>query len=132
MPQFLWPLRGGRPVIEVILTLAQGGQPSARTLLADTGAGPRHSHFELILEENDCLICAGNPAYPVILSGAYTGSFPSYVLRVQIPAIRFDHHIRTVGVGSPPAGLDGIACFRFLSRFTYDNFGKPDQFGIEI
>jgi len=129
MPRSVWSLLGGRPVIEVILTLAQGGRPVVRTLLADTGAGPRQAHFELILED---LACAGNPAYPVVLGGAYTGSFPTYVLRVQMPALGFDRQIRAVGVRSPPAGVDGIACFRFLCRFTYGNFGNPAQFGIEI
>jgi hypothetical protein len=27
--------------------------------------------------------------------------------------------------------FDGIACFRFLNRFTYGNFGDPGQFGLE-
>lgn len=26
-------------------------------------------------------------SYPVMLGGAYTGSFPAYVLRIQIPAV---------------------------------------------
>jgi hypothetical protein len=36
-----------------------------------------------------------------------------------------------VGVRSVPAGFDGIACFAFLDRFTYGNFGDPGQFGLE-
>jgi hypothetical protein len=31
-----------------------------------------------------------------------------------------------------PVGFGGIACFRFLNRFTYGNFGDPNQFGLEI
>ena len=30
-----------------------------------------------------------------------------------------------------PRGLDGLACFRFLNRFSYGNFGDPGQFGLE-
>jgi hypothetical protein len=30
-----------------------------------------------------------------------------------------------------PRPFDGIACFRFLNRFTYGNFGDPNQFGLE-
>jgi hypothetical protein len=36
-----------------------------------------------------------------------------------------------VGVQTPPTGFDGIACFRFLNRFTYGNFGSSTQFGLE-
>src|ERR1700733_7360004 len=50
----------GRPCVEVILTLTAGGQQLARNLLADTGAGSRNSAFQLILEEDDCLLCGGN------------------------------------------------------------------------
>ena len=61
MPRVLWPLRNGRPCVQVILTLAIGGQPLPRNLVADTGAGSRNSTFQLILEETDCLLCGGNP-----------------------------------------------------------------------
>jgi hypothetical protein len=30
-----------------------------------------------------------------------------------------------------PRQLQGIACFRFLNRFTYGNFGDADLFGLE-
>ena len=73
-----WALRRGRPVIQIILTLATNGQALPRTLLADTGAGSRKSGFELILDEDDCLLCNGVPAFPITLSGAYSGSFPRY------------------------------------------------------
>ena len=56
MPRASWPLWHGRPGIQVVLTLAQTGQPLVRTLLA---------------------------------------------------------------------------CFAFLNRFTYGNFGDPSQFGLE-
>jgi hypothetical protein len=100
-------------------------------LLADTGAGSRISTFELILDEDDCLLCSGVPDVSVGLGGAYSGVFPTYDLPVQIPALGFDQPLLAVGVPSLPAGFDGIACFPFLSRFTYGNFGHPDQFGLE-
>jgi hypothetical protein len=116
----------------VVLTLAGGGQQVTRDLLADTGAGTTNAGFELLLEESDCLLCGGIPARPIVLGGAYMGSHPVYLVRVQVSGLAFDHHLRVVGVSAPPSGLDGIACFRFLNRFTYGNFGDPGQFGLEI
>jgi hypothetical protein len=106
------------------------GQPFPRTLLADTGAGSQASLYELILEENDCLLC-GVPYLSVRLSGAYVGWFPVYTLDVQLPALGFTQSVRAVGVPSVPRGFDGLACFRFLNRFTFGNFGDPSQFGLE-
>ena len=40
-------------------------------------------------------------------------------------------NLRVVGVPSVPPGFDGIACFPFLNRFTYGNFGDSGQFGLE-
>jgi hypothetical protein len=131
MPRVLWPLRHGRPCVQVVLTLAAGGQLFPRTLLADTGAGSQTSLFELILDEDDCLLCGGNPLQPVLLGGAYTGSFPIYGISVRLPALGFDQNLRAVGVPSVPAGFDGIACFGSLNRFTYSNLGDPGQFGLE-
>jgi hypothetical protein len=54
------------------------------------------------------------------------------MLRVQIPQLRFDHHVRAVAVTQTPHDLDGIACFRFLNRFTYGNFGDPASFALEL
>lgn len=65
------------------------------------------------------------------LGGAYTGTFPTYVIRVQLPPLGFDQTIRAVGVPATPAGFDGIAGFPFLNRFTYGNFGDPGRFGLE-
>jgi hypothetical protein len=69
MPHVQWPLAHGRPCVEIVLTLVQGGQALRRTVLADTGAGSQASAFELILDEDDCLVC-GNPDRPVTLGGA--------------------------------------------------------------
>ncbi len=131
MPRVQWPLRHGRPCVQVVLTLAPGGQAIPRMLLADTGAGSRTAGFELILDEDDCLLCGGFPYLSVVLGGAYAGSFPLYDLPVQLPAIGFDQRVHAVGVPSVPAGFEGIACFGFLDRFTYSNFGDPSQFGLE-
>ncbi len=51
--------------------------------------------------------------------------------RVQVPSLSFDHKVRVVGVPTVPAGFAGIACFSFLNRFTYGNFGDPARFGLE-
>ena len=127
-----WPLRNGRPCVQVVLVLAQGGPTIVRNLLADTGAGSLLSRFELILDEDDCLLCGGKPLQPVILGGAYSGSFPIYLLPVQIAALGFSQNVRAVGVPSVLAGFDGIACFSFVNRFRYGNFGDPAIFGLEV
>jgi hypothetical protein len=132
MPRMLWPLRHGRPCVEIVLTLTQGGHPFPRTLLADTGAGSQTDPFELVLDEGDCLVCGGFAYLSVPLGGSYAGIFPLYDLPVQVPALGFVQTVRAVGVTSVPAGFDGIACFRFLNRFTYGNFGDPGRFGLEI
>ncbi len=131
MPRVQWALRHGRPCVEVVLTLTPSGQPFPRILLADTGAGARTGRFQLILDEDDCLLCGGSPLQSIMLGGAYAGSFPTYGLPVRLPALGFDRNLRAVGVPSVPAGFDGIACFGFLNRFTYGNFGDPGQFGLE-
>lgn len=131
MPHLRWPLRRGRPCVEIVLTLAPGGQPQRRILLADTGAASQIAGFELILDEDDCLQCGGKPVQSVSLGGAYAGSFPVYLLRVQIPSLGFMHYLRVVGVPSTPPSFDGIACFSFLNRFHYGNFADRGAFGLE-
>jgi hypothetical protein len=131
MPRMLWPLRHGRPCVEIVLALTQGGHPFPRVLLADTGAGSQTDSFELVLDEGECLVCGAFAYVSVPLGGSYAGVFPVYVLPVQVPALGFAQTVRAVGVQSVPAGFDGIACFRFLNRFTYGNFGDPGRFGLE-
>lgn len=131
MPRVQWSLSGGRPVVEVILALAQGGQQITRKLLADSGAGDLNAGFELLLDEYDCLLCGGIPLQPVALGGAYKGSYPVYSIGVRIPQLGFQEEVPAIGVPSPPAGFDGIACFRFLNRFSYGNFADRGQFGLE-
>ena len=89
MPRATWRLQGGRPVVQIVLTLAIGGQALSRSLLADTGAGSRKSGFDLILDEDDCLLSGGFPALPVSLSGAFSGPFPRYDVEVQVSALGF-------------------------------------------
>jgi len=131
MPRALWPLHHGRPCIEVVLTLTASGQNMSRVLLADTGAGTVQSPFQLVLDEDDCLLCGGFSYVSVTIRGAYSGAFPMYDLPVRIPALGFDEAHRVAAVANPPAGFDGIACFNFLNRFTYGNFGDAGQFGLE-
>ncbi|HTU92653.1 MAG TPA: hypothetical protein VMF69_21410 [Gemmataceae bacterium] len=131
MPRVQWPLWRNRPCVQVALALTVTGQPLPRNLLADTGAGNRHSDFELVLDEMDCLRCGVRTSSSIFLGGAYSGRFWIYDVPVQIPALGFTQRLRAVGVPSVPAGFDGIAAFRFLNRFTYGNFGDPGQFGLE-
>src|SRR5262249_22965762 len=116
MPRVLWPLRHDQPSIQIVLRLVASGQDVIRHLLADTGAGTNRSGFELLLPETDCLQARGAAGRRVHLSGAYQGSFPLYLVRVQIPALGFVLHVRTVGVPSAPPGMDGVAAFCFLNR----------------
>jgi len=132
MPRAQWSLHLDQPIIEVNLALAQGGQTVLRRLLADTGAGTATAGFELLMDEHDCLLCGGTPTQPVVLGGAYSGTFPIYLVRVQLPLLSFDRFLPVVGVPGNPHGLDGVACFRFLNQFTYGNFGDPRQFGLEV
>jgi len=126
-----WPLLGGRPIIEIALTLVQGGQNVKRTVLADTGAGNARAPFELLLDENDCLLCGRPASRTTTLRGAYVGSYPLYLIRVEIPILSYTARVVAVGVHSLPPNLDGIAGFRFLNRFTYGNFGNPSAFALE-
>jgi hypothetical protein len=131
MPRAEWPLQRGRPCVLIVLTLTLGGQPFPRTLLADTGAGSQRSGIDLILDEDDCLLCGGLAGAAVNLGGAYVGSFPLYDLFVQLPALGFAKNLRVVGVPSMSAAFEGLACFSFLNRFHYGNFGNPGVFGLE-
>jgi hypothetical protein len=126
-----WSLIYGRPIVEVVLTFVQGGQKVTRNLLADTGAGNALAPFEMLLDENDCLVCGATASHSVSLGGAYTGSYPLYDIPVEIPLLGFFADVLTVGVPTVPPGLDGFACFRFLNRFTYSNFGNRLEFGLE-
>ena len=132
MPAISWPLLHDRPMICVSLRSALGGQPLLRNLLGDTGAGALRDPFELILDEDDCVQCGGIPIQPASLGGPYVGSFPVYLVDLHIPELGFEDTVPAVGVPNPPSGFDGIACFKFLSRFNYGNFGRNDQFGLEV
>ncbi len=124
------PLQAGRPIVKLRLITA-AGDAQERRLLADTGAGTNESPFELILSESDCRSCGGNPGQPVVLRGAYTGTYSVYVVRVRLEDLDFERYARAVAVPSLPPGLAGFACYRFLNRFTYGNFGDASVFGLE-
>jgi hypothetical protein len=118
--------------VRVELAPAAGGQQLARTLLADTGAGTANSRYQILLRDSDCRLCAAAPFDTVTLGRAYQGLHPVYRIRVRIPGLGFDRDVPVVGVAVPPVDFDGIACFRFLNRFTYGNFGDRAQFGLEL
>ena len=132
MARQTWPLFRGRPSVEIVLTFAVGRRKAVRVLLADTGAGSNGAPFELVLDENDCVHCGGNPTKLVQLTGAFSGMYPVYGVRIQMPGIGFDDDVEVVGVRKLPAGIEGIACFRFLNRFTYGNFADRNLFGLEL
>jgi hypothetical protein len=119
-------------MIQIVLTLPGGGQDLVRRLVADTGAGTGQSVFQLILDGKDCRQCGGVPMGHVRLGGAYSGSFPLYLVGVRIPQLHFDEPVPVVGVSKVPQGFDGIAGFRFLDRFNYGNFGKTDSFALDL
>lgn len=131
MPRVIWPLLDGRPRIQIVLTDKFRRRQTTRDLLADTGGGSFHAPFEFVLDENDCLTCGGKLMTSVFVRGAIAGTFPVYRMRVQLPQLGVDRRVPVVGVPSVPS-LEGVACFRFLNRFTYGNFGDPGQFGLEL
>jgi hypothetical protein len=131
MPRVQWPLRAGRPCVELNLITVPAGQPLPRSLLADSGAGSQQFRIELILLEGDCLRCGASPLKPIKLGGAYSGWYPTYVMTVELAGLGVLLNVRAAAVPSAPVGFDGIACFRFINRFTYGNFGDPTQFGLE-
>ncbi len=132
MPRALWTHLHDRPRIQIAFTLAATNQQVLRNLIADTGAGNLRSRVDLILEEHDCILFGGVSSLSVVLGGAFTGTFPAYNVRAEIPQLGFDRMLRVVGISSAPFGFDGVASFRFLNRFTFGNFGDPRQFGLEL
>lgn len=131
MPAARWPLVNDRPTIWVELSALHRGSGLDRCLVADTGAGDRQSVFQLVLDEDDCVHCGGISIGLVQLGGAYSGSFPLYLLNVRIAVLSFSQPVPVVGVSQPPQGFGGIAGFGFLNRFHYGNFGYPGYFGID-
>jgi hypothetical protein len=126
-----WPLLKGRPTIEITLTLTQSGKKVVCTLLADTGAGTAQDPFELVLDAVDCVLCGGTHSRMVSVGGAYSGIHSVYLLPVEIPLLGFQARVYAVGLPSPSSDFDGIACFPFLNRFTYGNFGNKGEFALE-
>ena len=134
MPRVTWPLEHGRPVVHVQCVETASGQRETRLLLADTGAGGLYAPFELIVRASDCQRYMGlRSSDDVALGGAIIGTYPIYAVRVEIPALSVARRVRVAAVSDTacPTGMDGIACFRFLSAFTYGNFGDRRQFGLE-
>jgi hypothetical protein len=66
------------------------------------------------------------------LGRAFAGPpLPVYLIRIDIPELGFNEDVTAAGTTNFPRGFHGLACFRFLNRFTYGNFGDPGQFGLE-
>jgi len=134
MPRVTWPLERNRPIVQVQLVDTASGHKVIRMLLADTGAGSLYAPFELILRASDCQrYMRLRSSDDVALGGAIVGTYPIYAVRVEIPELTVVRRVRVVAVPDTacPAGLDGIACFRFLTSFTYGNFGDRQRFGLE-
>src|SRR5215213_3133018 len=109
MPRAQWRLLAGCPRIQVNLARVLSGPLVARDLLADTGAGTRRAGFELLLDEQDCQAFGGLRVRSVVIGGAYSGSFPVYLVRVQVPGLAFDRRVPVVGVPRSPSDFGGIA-----------------------
>src|SRR5438128_632681 len=99
MPRVEWPLRHGRPCLQIVLTLAAGSLPFPRMLLADTGAGSQTSGIDLILDEQDCLLCGGLTGALVAFSTASiteTLAIPqSFALSLDLIAFLITPHARS-------------------------------------
>jgi hypothetical protein len=130
MARVTWRLLHDRPTVRVVLGLGDP-QTATRELLADTGAGSNASPYELILAESDCRLYGAPSAAAALLSGAFDGFFPLFSMIIQIPALGFVADLPVVGVPVVVPGFSGTACFRFLNRFDYGNFGNPAHFGLE-
>lgn len=132
MPSAFWPLCNDRPTIELLASQSRDNQEFVCRLIADTGAASRQSVFELVLDDRRCVGCGGIQMGHVQLGGAYAGSFPVYLVQVRLPALNFDELVPAVGVPQAPQDFDGIAGFKFLTRFHFGNFGNADQFGLDL
>ena len=128
MPPVQWPLRNRRPAVELMIPHVKGRR--RRRLLADTGAGSNDSNFELLLRETDCQPSTDFLMGQVQLGRAYSGGFNVHLIEVRIPRLDFAAAVPVVDVPQVPDGFDGIACFKFLNRFQYGNFGDADRFGL--
>ncbi len=134
MPRQTWLLQNEVPVIEVLLREPFTGFWSNRTLLADTGAGPRHAPFEIVLSHADIAKFSEQELGSAGVSGAIHGKLLIYKVFLEIPGLGLSQHVRALSApaASLLAGLDGIAAFRFLNLFIYGNFGSPAHFGLEM
>jgi hypothetical protein len=114
----------------VELSLVSPKKKRRRRLVADTGGGSDQAPFELVLLDSDCQYTDVAIEGQVQLSGAFVGWFNVYSMIVRISALGFEDSVLVAGVPKVPIGFDGIACFRFLNRFRYGNFGDRNHFGL--
>jgi len=61
------------------------------------------------------IVCyvAGSRLSQVVLGGAYSGSFPTYLLRVRISALGFDRFLPVVGISQNPQGSTALLASNF-------------------
>ena len=89
MPSATWSLVQGRPVVELRLSLPGAGRETARTLLADTGAGSAGAGMELILSEDDRQQFRLGSAGTLHLGGAFTGGFSAFWVQASVRGTGF-------------------------------------------
>jgi len=133
-PRQTWLLQDDLPVIEVLLLEPFTGSWESRTLLADTGAGPRFSPFEIVLSHADIARFGQQELGEAGVIGALQGRLTVFSVQLQIPRLGVDISVDALSAPSLSmlGGLDGIAAFRFLNSFFYGNFGSPYEFGLEV
>ena len=133
MPRQSWLLRDDIPVIEILLRERFSGFTETRVLVADTGAGPRFSPFELVLSVADGIRFGGRVLNSAYVGGAFQGEFPIRAVEIEMPTFKLRRMADALIV--PDLGafgdFDGLAAFRLLNSFTYGNFGNPAEFGLE-
>lgn len=129
-----WFLQKDVPVIEVQLHEPFGGFSATRVLLADSGAGPRFSPFELVLGLADGLRFGSRVINTAHVGGAFQGQFPVRAVTIEIPQLQIKRQTNALIVPDLSAfsDFDGLAAFSFLNAFTYGNFGNPAEFGLEL
>ncbi len=133
MPRQSWLLRDDVPVIEILLRERFSGFTESRLLVADTGAGPRFSPFELVLSAADGMRFGARVLDSAYVGGAFQGEFPIRAVEIEMPAFNLRRMADALIV--PDLGafgeFDGLAAFCFLNSFTYGNGGNPAEFVLE-
>ena len=133
MPRQSWLLRDDVPVIEILLREPFSGFTQTRVLVADTGAGPRFSPFELVLGTADGKRFGMRLLRHASVGGAFRGQFPIRSVQIEIPALNVNRVADALIVPdlSEFGNFDGLAAFRFLNGFNPGNGGNPAEFALQ-